>query len=301
MAETNITTERSGSIVKRFNSALLLLYLLAIVVTTPGIYYVTEAQVNAQAQQELSLLVKMVKSIQGYIAKEMRPYFIQHNLFYSPGFSGIVATSLIARDFIKEQPGYYIKTVSDNPLNPANAPQALEIELMERFRQARGLTQWTQVGVLNGKIMLISAAPKVSKSGCLRCHGSAKGAPEEIRTKYPGFRGYNYQPDEVVGVSIVAVPMENVQALVWKRTSIVLVVLTVLFGVILAVVNLLVRSYLLKPILEITGVAHAISHGTLNKDKRIELDRNDEIGDLARSVELVRRSFEKLMQRMYKH
>ena len=53
------------------------------------------------------------------------------------------------------------------------------------------------------------------------------------------------------------------------------------------------------PILEVTEAAHAISRGKL--DTMIEVNRDDEIGDLARSVELVRRSFAKLMQRMRKH
>ena len=102
--------------------------------------------------------------------------------------------------------------------------------------------------------------------------------------------------NQVVGVSVVGVPLANVQALALQRTGIVLVVLTVLFGLILIAVNRLVKRGLLLPMLEITEAAHAISRGKL--DTLIEVDRDDEIGDLARSVELVRRSFAKLMQRM---
>lgn len=291
--------KRRGSVVKRFNLVLLAFYLLAILIAAPSIYYVTSLQVHDQSEQELSMLVDMVTSIQSFVAKDLRPYFVEHRLFYSPGFSGIVATSLIAENFKQTQPNYYIKNSSDNPLNPSNNPQPLEMELLTRFRLNRELEQWTQVGEINGKTMLISAAPKISKPGCLRCHGARDQVLEEIRVKFPGTLGYNYQPGEVVGLSAVGVPMENVHALALRRTAIVLAVLTILFGVILIAVNRLVQTSLLRPILQITDAAHAISHGAL--DSQIEIERNDEIGDLARSVELVRRSFSKLMQRMRKH
>ena len=289
---------KRGSVAQRFNRVLIGLYLVAIVIAAPAIYWVTSQQVHEQAERELVTLVDMVKSIQGYVAKDLRPYFVKNKQFHSPGFSGIVATSLIAEKFKKVQPDYYIKNVSDNPLNPANSPKPVEMEILERFRQERDLTHLTQEGVIAGGRLLISAAPKLSKPGCMRCHGIREEAPQQIREQFTGNAGYNYQPNKVVGVSLVGVPMANVQVLSLQRTGIVLAVLTVLFGLILFAVNRLVRRQLLSPILEITEAAHAISHGKL--DAPIEVERNDEIGDLARSVELVRRSFGKLIQRMRK-
>ena len=102
----------------------------------------------------------------------------------------------------------------------------------------------------------------------------------------------------MVGVSLVGVPIENVHEVALQRTGIVVGVLTVLFALIFVTINLLVKRYLLTPILQITNAAHEISRGKL--DIPIEVKRNDEMGDLARSVELVRRSFEKLIKRMRK-
>jgi len=290
--------EKRGSVARRFNWVLIGLYLLAIIIAAPTIYWVTTQQVNEQAERELETLVDMVTSIQGYVARDLRPFFMENNLFHSPGFSGIVATSLIAGNFHKLQPDYYIKNVSDNPLNPDNSPKPLENELLNEFRGDRGLKNVTRAGEIDGRQLLISAAPKLSKPGCLRCHGDIEKAPKQISDEFAGPAGYNYRPNDVVGVSVVGVPMANVQELALQRTGIVLIVLTVLFGLILIAVNRLVRNNLLSPILEITEAAHAISRGKL--DTLIEVKRDDEIGDLARSVELVRRSFGKLIQRMRK-
>lgn len=284
------------SVSRRFNLALFLLYLLSIAIAAPVIYVTTERQVNAQADKELRMLVDMVRSIQGYIAGHMRPFLVKRELFYSPGFSGIVATSLIAGNFAELQPEYYIKNASDNPLNQRNLPQPFEGELLERFRADPSLKEVTEIGTINGRRMLVSAAPKASKKGCLLCHGEPEKAPEDIRDGYGGGKGYHYKVGEVVGLSLVGVPLENVQAIATERSLFAIGLLTVLFAIIFISINILVRRSLVRPILEISEQAHAISQGQM--DEPVESDRNDEVGDLAHSIELLRRSFVQVMKRM---
>lgn len=284
------------SVSRRFNLALLLLYLVSIGIAAPVIYATTERQVNQQADKELRLLVDMVRSIQGYVAGHLRPFLMEKGLFYSPGFSGIVATGLIAEKFEEFQPGYYIKNVSDNPLNPKNNPQPFEQELLSRFRADRTLGETTEIGTINGQRMLVSAAPKESKKGCLRCHGEPEKAPEEISSRYGQTYGYYYKVGDVAGVSLVGVPLENVQAVATERSLVAIGLLTALFAIIFFSINMLVRRTMVKPILDISQEAKAISQGRM--EQPLESDRNDEVGDLIHSIELLRRSFVQAMKRM---
>ena len=73
MSTTPSISTRSGSVARRFNISLLLLYFLSIAVSAPAIYYFTRTEVFAQANSELRLLGDLVKSIKGYIGKDMRP------------------------------------------------------------------------------------------------------------------------------------------------------------------------------------------------------------------------------------
>ncbi len=284
------------SVSRRFNLALLMLYLLSIAIAAPVIYVTTERQVYQQADKELRMLVDMVRSIQGYVAGHLRPFFMEKGMFLSAGFSGIVATSLVAEEFAKHQPGYYIKNVSDNPLNPKNSPQPFEQQLLSRFRADRSMGEITEVGALNGKRMLVSAAPKESKKGCLKCHGEPSKAPDEIKKTYGETYGYYYKDGDVVGVSLVGVPVNDVQAVATQRSLIAIGLLTALFAVIFLSINVLVRRNLVKPILEISDAAKAISQGRM--DSPMESERNDEVGDLIKSIELLRRSFVQAMKRM---
>jgi len=292
----SISGIKRTSVARRLNLVLLAFYVGSILIAAPVVYLVTAKQVNEQARQELTMLVDMVKSIQSYVAKHMRPFLIEKGLFHSPGFSGIVATSLVAETFKELQPGYYIKNASDNPLNPKNQPQPFEKELLAKFRADRSIEGATEAGVLNGKSMLVSAAPKLSAKGCLRCHGDPEKAPEEITKEYGKAAGYGYGLDDVVGVSVVGVPLGDVRALAMERSLIVVGMLTILFAVIFLAINAMVRNSLLKPVLEAAQTAQDIAQGKV--DQPIAVTRNDEIGDLTHAIELLRRSFVAALKRL---
>jgi HAMP domain-containing protein len=296
---TTTDTQRAGSrgsVVRRFNLVLFLLYLGSVAISVPVVYYFAYQQVHGQANKEMALLVDMIKSIQGYVGKDIRPYFMEHKLFHLPAVSGIVATARVAQNFKELQPAYYIKDASDNPLNPANKSQPLEEDLLKRFRGDRKLQGWVQTGMLNEQPYLVSAAPKESVKGCLQCHGDPAAAPVEVTSQYGTTTGYHYLPGDIVGVSVVGVPLADVNAVAVERSLVVIAMLTVLFALIFITINLLVRRYLIRPVLEIARTAHAVSQGELHQE--IDMSRNDEIGELARSFELMRRSLVTAMKRL---
>lgn len=289
------TTSKRGSIARRFNLSLLLLYFLSIVVSAPLIYYYTRSEVFANANSELRLLGDLVKSIKGYIGEDMRPWFVKNKQFHSAGFSGIVAVSRVAENLKEIQDRYAIRNVSDNPLNPANSPEPLEHELLHAFRGDRGVKTVQREGELGGQLMLVSSAPIVSQPGCLQCHGEPEKVHPEITGQYGRSSGYNYKDGDVVGLELVGVPLADVNALALQRSLMAGGLLTGMFALIFLTINLLVRRNLISPIMEITGAAQAVVKGDL--ERPLDIQRNDEIGDLARSVELLRRSFAQVMKR----
>jgi HAMP domain-containing protein len=298
MVTQSTDTKSKGSVTRRFNLALALLYLVCIVVSAPGIYLYTRSQVFDQAKTELNMLVDMVESIKGYVGNDLRPYFIDKGLFHTPGFSGIVAIARVAEHFKDRQPSYTIRSVSDNPLNKANLPERTEQGFLDRFRADPELRTLTEQGLLGGRNMLLSVTSMKSRKGCLRCHGAPDKVPEQIVSQYGSDSGYNYKVGDTVGLSLIGVPLTDVNTLAMNRSLAAVGLLTLLFGAVFITVNLLVRRYLITPILKITEVAHGVAKGDL--DRSLSMERNDEIGDLARSVELLRRSFSQIMKRMRK-
>jgi methyl-accepting chemotaxis protein len=276
---------------------LLTVYIFTILLSTPVIYIITKQEVYSQAEENLDLLVDVVKSVRNYVSKDLRPHFLEQEIYYSPAISGIVAISKISKYLKQKQPQYYISNVSDNLLNPDNQAKGLEQDLLEYFRKIRTKKTINTTGEINGQNYLVSSAPMVSKDLCLRCHGDPVGAPEDVRANYDLESGFGYTIDEVVGVSVVGVPLKDVQSLAMIRSLIVIGAITLLFTALFLIVNLLVKRFILEPISEITTMAVAVSHGDISREVNVN-DQKDEIAELAFSFELMRRSLVAAMKRI---
>ena len=287
-----------NSIRKQFRKLLIIFYALSLLASIAFIAVWTRYEVYQSANRELSLLVDMVKAARTYIAEDVRPYMLPREIFHPPAISSTVATKRIAGHFLKSRPDYYIRVVSDNPLNETNKPTEFEAELIARFREDRSLNKLLEEGLINNKDYLVSSRPSVSKASCLACHGTPEEAPKEITQEYGTESGYGYIPDRVVGASVVGVPVGNVNQVVLTRSIIALLVISLLFLIIFLMINRLVQQLLVGPIVKISRIAREVSEGSLGYS--ISSSRRDEIGELANSFELMRRSLVTASKRLKK-
>ncbi len=272
----------------QFRRVLIGLYVMTLVVTILSVSVWTRHQVNVNSRQELNLLVDLVKSVQTYVAEDMVPYLLPRGIFYSPAVSLTVATKSVAKHFLKLQPQYYIRVASDNPLNPTNKSDPLEQKIIEQFRTEANLKSLVKKGKIGGQKYLVSSKPSVSKESCLQCHGVPDQAPPQIVQEYGTNSGYGYVPGQVVGANFVGVPLTNVNSLILKRSLVAFALLTLLFSGIFIFIDRLVQRFVLKPVINMARIARSVSEGLL--DEEVSVRSEDEIGELARAVELMRRS-----------
>ena len=296
MADTDSTPKTGASISSKFNQSLLTLFLVLVLILIPIMYYVTKTQVMAQANKELTLLVDMVKSVRNVVREETRPHFMPQGEFFPVVVSSTVMAKAVASKFANLRPEYYIKIFADNPLNTANLPEKLEQDLLDRFRKNPELKSIIETGIIQGQQYLLSSAPASAKKGCLLCHGNPDRAPQAITGKYGTATGYNWKEGDVVGASAVGVPLKNVNAIAVERTLYALLALAIVFGVLYIYINAIVKTSIIAPITDISEKAKKISHGDLGEE--LKTDRNDEIGELAKSFEMMRRSFISLVRRI---
>jgi HAMP domain-containing protein len=288
--------EKQKSIRRQFNIVLISLYLLSLLIALPLIYYTTSQEVYNNANKELTLLVDMVQSMRTYIRKDVRPELLKQKVLHAPAISSTVATRYVSGHFRKLQPKYYIKTASDNPLNLDNRPLPLEQEILEYFRKNRDQKVLTREGKIQGQRYLVSSRPSVSRPKCNLCHATPEKTPKEIVKVYGKDSGYGYKIGEVVGVSVVGVPLSDITVVAVKRGLMLVGLLTFLFTLVVVVINLLVKNKILNPLEELSSASQAISRGAL--DRSVKEYNNDEIGTLAHSIELMRRSLKEVMDRL---
>lgn len=296
MATEQNESKRRTSISSKFNQSLLTLFLVLVLVLIPIMYYLTKTQVLAQANKELTLLVDMVKSVRNVVREDTRPHFTPKGEFFPIVVSSTVMAKTVASKFARIRPEYYIKIFSDNPLNADDYPDTLEKELLNRFRQNKQLKTIVETGTIQGQNYLLSSAPATVKKGCLLCHGDPARAPLAISKTYGTESGYGWTVGNVIGGIAVGVPLENINSIAVKRTLYALLALALVFGVLYIYINTIVRRSIIVPIREIADKAKKISHGDLGE--ALVTDRDDEIGELSNSFEMMRRSFISLVRRI---
>ncbi|MES9834068.1 MAG: DUF3365 domain-containing protein [Candidatus Thiodiazotropha sp. DIVDIV] len=275
------------SVLSTFHRVLGLTYLVSVLAVIPVIYLMTQSELYSQANKELKLMVDVVRSARAIVRKETRPHFLPKGEFFPPVVSSTVMAKTLA-SYLKElQPSYLIRMVSDNPLNEENRPEGLELKVLQTLRHDRTDTLELS-GDIRGRKYLISAAVSKVKDGCLICHGDPETAPVEITDKYGKSSGFGWETGTTIGASLVGVPIANLNIEVLKRSVIVIGIITVLFAIVLLVLNRVVEKTIIQPILEITDTAKAVSLGRSNQP--LVSDRDDEIGALTRAFELMRRS-----------
>lgn len=279
---------KRSRITTKLNWMLFTLYLIIVAVSIPTTYYFTRDQILGQANRELALLVDMVRSVRNVVREDTRPHFLPKGEFFAPVVSSTVMAKTVASKFAVLRPEYYIRIVSDNPLNGQNLPTPAELAILKRFRAPGAPDSIVETGILRNESYLISAAPAKAKKGCLTCHDTPEKTPAQITDQYGEISGYGYQVGSVVGASVVGVPMANLMEAVTIRSLAVLGVTTLIFTLIFLFINSLIKRSIISPILSISESARSVSRGNIGEE--IAMERNDEIGDLAHSIELMRRS-----------
>ncbi len=281
-------TVQEKSISSIFHRAMLIIYVVSVVLVVPIIYYSTKVELYAQADKELKLMVDVVRSARAIVRKKTRPHFLPKGEFFAPVVSSTVMAKELATHLHDLQPQYLIRMISDNPLNQDNLPKGLEMKVLQTLRRGNADQVIELTGEIDGHQYLISAAATRVTDGCLICHGDPAAAPREITEQYGTVSGYNWTPDTVIGASLVGVPVADLNMAVLKRSGFVIGVITLLFAGVLLMLNRIVERNIIGPIREITVAAQEISLGRSNLP--LISERNDEIGALTRSFELMRRS-----------
>ena len=92
---------------------------------------------------------------------------------------------------------------------------------------------------------------------------------------------------EVVGYALVGKPLAQIESVVKKTTDALILQLIVMLGVdlvMLLVLIYIISRIVVRPIRELNRRIHELAHGEGDLTRRIEIESNDEIGEMARSI-----------------
>ena len=188
-------------------------------------------------------------------------------------------------------PDYAFRQPTTNPTNPADRPVPWEADIIKALTAQPELDHLvTERKAENGGTVLSYSQPiKVTSEGCLACHSTPEAAPASMVDIYGRDNGFGWKLGNTVGAQIVSVPERVPLQQARSNLTIIMGGLTIIFAVMLVMLNLLLHFFIIVPVRRISKLADEVSLGNMEVPE-FQISSRDEIGSLAVSFNRMRRS-----------
>jgi len=250
-----------------------------------------------QAQDEITkqglLMIETMNAVRGYTSKNVRPLLLDQ-LAISPDFISETVPAFSARSVFENFRGqqdfkaYLYREAALSPTNPDDTADDFEADLLAQLSAKGGPTELDGYRDLNGESLFYIARPLVlGAESCLECHSTADTAPASLIKTYGNQGGFGWSLGQVIAVQIIYVPSSAVFAAALRSFGYVMSIFVVSFGLVILLINTLLKQYVIKPVYVLSGLADKISadenFATELESSALKLitKRPDELGSLA--------------------
>jgi PAS domain S-box-containing protein len=200
------------------------------------------------------------------------------------------ALARISGDFSNwSKNGLYFNNVSDTPRNPKNQADALETTAIDWFRTHPNAEERTlRTTNVTGEPIVHYTAPIWVEPYCLRCHGEIKDAPEAIQQRYQS--SYDRHPGDLMGVMSIKLPVAPLAEREWDAWRMRFGLRLLGYGILLFLINQLMRRLVIKRLEKITVASHSLAAGDYSA--RVQLQGQDELASLGRDFNAMAEAIE---------
>jgi len=239
----------------------------------------------AEAKYPGRLIFNFITSSQLYLENNKHPKIK----------SGFVLSHGVWEELQKKVPGYIFKQATVNPLYLPNKADQKELQLIDKFRRNSTLNNDEGIIKKNGEPFFYLATPIRVSEDCLECHGNPNNAPQEQVDLYGKENGYNWTVGDTISADIVYVPLKEPLQKARKNAFYLLLFSSVGIILVMLIVGFFFNHYVVRPVTMLESRATEISLGK-NIDASIATNTKDEIGSLARAVDLLRISVKTMLK-----
>ena len=285
---------------QKFTAALLLILLAGIGLSHITLSAVLRKNAEAEVTTTALLLMETMNAIRSYTGDQVRPeladrldtQFLPETV---PAYSAREVFENLRRN--SDYSEFFYKEATLDPTNLRDKADAFETELVNDFKADSTKPEIHGMRVAQGRKTFYIARPiKITQASCLECHGRVADAPASMIDFYGPDNGFNWNMDEIVGAQMISVPASTVITKARSATFLLLGLVSLIFALILFLVNLLLSRQVVAPLKRIAKTAEEVSRGNLEVE--FELTSQDEVGMLAKSFTRMKRSLMLAMERI---
>ena len=275
----------------KFNLVFLIVFLIGLGATGLLTRGLLERNAQDEVLQQARFLFDKALAVRAYTSKQVAP-LLETQMKYAflpqsvPAFS---ATEVMAA-LQKNHAEYSYKEATINPTNPRDRAIEWESDVIGEFRKSPEAKEFIgQRDTPAGRALYIARPIRITDGACLRCHSTVEAAPRTLVDKYGPANGFGWQLNEVVGAQLVSVPMAVPLARAHEAWLLFMGMLSAVFATIAIVLNLMLWWLVIRPVMQLSGIADRVSLGELGAPA-FNAQARDEIGRLAVSFSRMRKS-----------
>jgi HAMP domain-containing protein len=281
----------------KFNLVLFAVFSIGLAIAGYISYSVLQKHAREEVLHHAGMMMEAAMAIRGYTVKEIRPLLtLQLKREFLPQSVPSYAATQNFQAVREAYPEYTYKEAALNPTNPRDSATDWETDIIQIFRNDSETTELSgERETPLGKSLYYARPIKITNKNCLTCHSTVDAAPETMIKLYGSSNGFGWQLDEVVGSQVVSVPLSVPLAKAREEFVIFMASLIVIFAVIFIVINIMLSQIVVRRVREMAQAADEISTGHMDVEE-FRVKGKDEIADLSRSFNRMRRSLQKAMQ-----
>ncbi|MDR6291644.1 protein-histidine pros-kinase [Inquilinus ginsengisoli] len=275
----------------KFNLVMLAAFLAGLGLAAIFVNVVSEREARRAVLAEAAAIMGAANATIHYTDTQVSPLLNgQVKTQFLPQSIPFFAAQQIFDQMAKDFPDYAFRQPTTNPTNPADRPVPWEADIIKALAAQPELDHLvTERKTDNGTVLSYSQPIRVTSESCLACHSTPDAAPASMVDIYGRDNGFGWKLGNTVGAQVVSVP-ERVP-LSQARSSLYVIMggLTIVFAVMLAMLNLMLHFFIIVPVRRISKLADEVSLGNMDVPE-FQVSSADEIGSLAVSFNRMRRS-----------
>lgn len=280
----------------KFNLAMLAAFAVGFLIAAVVLDRVFENRAREEVLQNARLMMAAANAVRSYTVQEIVPLLpFERGGKFVPQTVPAYAAQKNFRELKTSLVDYAYREPALNPTNPANRAQDWEADIINALRNDPAKQELVaQRDTTTGRLLHLARPITVRTEACLTCHSIPSAAPAALTATYGTANGFGWKLNETIGAQILTVPMAL--AIKEGRESLLtfLGILTLIFLVIIAVLNVLLHFLVLRPVRRLSAMAEAASLG--EEVESYVKPGKDEISSLSGSFDRLRHSLDQAMQ-----
>lgn len=277
----------------KFNVAILAAFLFGFSVTAVLLDQKFVANARERVISSARVMLSAANSVRRYTTTEVEPLLgMERNGKFITASVPSFAAQTNFREISTEFPAYSYKEAALNPTNPGNRATDWEADIINAFRQAPNLKELiTERDTPTGRMLSLARPLSVTQSACLACHSQPSAAPAAMIASYGSANGFGWHLNEIIGAQIVSILLTTPLSEARESLTLFLAMLTGVFVLMLAMLNVLLHYLVIRPMTRISRIATEVSLGNLAADQ-FNASGRDEVALLSAAFNRMRQSLE---------